>query len=145
MYIFKAWTKTKRMPCIETAVSDLRDVIGFANLYEGSPDIINFIVWSSAGPLGQQDFGVGGFTKWLMQSSGQQPWQTALIKKCEERGEFDKLDDGYYYYFPKGGGGITSSELRTIADELDRRSASWDHTVKNGLSQITAETAGQAL
>lgn len=43
-----------------------------------------------------------------------------LIRIIEDKGGFDKLEDGFVYYFG-GPGALTSGTLRVIADELDRR------------------------
>jgi len=43
-----------------------------------------------------------------------------LIQIIEDRGGFDKLEDGFVYYFG-GSGALDSWALRVIADELDRR------------------------
>lgn len=43
-----------------------------------------------------------------------------LIRIIEDKGGFDKLEDGFVYYLG-GPGALTSGTLRIIADELDRR------------------------
>ena len=66
-----------------------------------------------------------------------------LIKLISERNEFQQLEDGYIYWWPTidtvfhedgaatgGGGALSSWQLRAIADELDRRNATWDRMVK---------------
>ena len=61
------------------------------------------------------------------------PEQHNLIKKLVGRNEIGPLEDGYQYYWPNGGGAISASQLREIADELDRRNAEWDKQVKGEL------------
>lgn len=42
--------------------------------------------------------------------------------------------DGYCYWWPPSGQGcVAAHTLRIIADELDRRNATWDAAVKKGL------------
>lgn len=61
---------------------------------------------------------------------------TDLIAKCNERREFDMLEDGYYYYWPSNQGAIAPWELRAIADELDRLNADWDKQVQEALGKV---------
>ena len=57
-----------------------------------------------------------------------------LIEKIEQADEFGMLDDGYQYYFPNHRGALSAANLRTIADELDRRNAKWDEIVQREFS-----------
>lgn len=52
-----------------------------------------------------------------------------------QREEFVVLDDGYAHYWPHGSpyGALTAWELRTLADELDRRNRLWDARLRRGL------------
>lgn len=53
-----------------------------------------------------------------------------IIKKIDERGEFVYLEDGFLYYAPEATGGcISAHELRTIADELDKRNKAWEEQI----------------
>lgn len=52
-----------------------------------------------------------------------------IIKKIDERGEFVYLEDGFLYYAPEGKGCISAHELRTIADELDKRNKAWEEQI----------------
>lgn len=52
-----------------------------------------------------------------------------IIKKIDERGEFIYLEDGFLYYAPEGKGCISAHELRTIADELDKRNRAWEEQI----------------
>lgn len=63
------------------------------------------------------------------------------VRMTEERGEFVTGDDGYVVFWPEGSphGALSSADLRILADELDRRNASWDEQVRNDLSRIEAE------
>ncbi len=57
-----------------------------------------------------------------------------IIQVADERGEFVYLEDGFLYYEPKGAGVLTAHELRTIADELDRRNKDWDDQINEYFS-----------
>lgn len=52
-----------------------------------------------------------------------------IIKKIDERGELVYLEDGFLYYAPEGKGCISAHELRTIADELDKRNKAWEEQI----------------
>ena len=52
-----------------------------------------------------------------------------IIKKIDKRGEFVYLEDGFLYYAPEGKGCISAHELRTIADELDKRNKAWEKQI----------------
>lgn len=52
-----------------------------------------------------------------------------IIQVAEERGEFLYLEDGYLYYAPNGSGAISAHDLRTLADELDRRNKKWSDEI----------------
>jgi hypothetical protein len=67
-----------------------------------------------------------------------------IIKLATDRGELIVGDDGYYVYWPApgahihgdgawttGGGCYTATELRALANELDRLNAAWDKIVQN--------------
>jgi hypothetical protein len=53
-----------------------------------------------------------------------------LIARAEEQDEFILNVDGYFVYWPRRVGYLNAAALRTLADELDRRNAEWDKTVK---------------
>jgi hypothetical protein len=56
-----------------------------------------------------------------------------LLKIANERGEFGELEDGYVNWWPTDssrGGAISAWQLRTLADELDKRNAVWDAVVQ---------------
>ena len=59
-----------------------------------------------------------------------------VISLVEERKEFIEGDDGYIYFWPADGnhGCFSPHELRWIADELDKRNASWVASVENYFS-----------
>ena len=40
------------------------------------------------------------------------------------------MDDGYQYFWIANRGALSASDLRIIADELDRLNADWDAQVK---------------
>ena len=63
----------------------------------------------------------GAAVKW----GPRQAMSDRVIKMADERGEFQYLEDGFLYYWPSGGGAISAEQLRTLADELDRRNAKW--------------------
>jgi Ca2+-binding EF-hand superfamily protein len=73
-----------------------------------------------------------------------------LIKKIDERGEFVYLEDGFLYYAPEGKGCISAHELRTIADELDKRNKAWEEQIDEyfrsgfGSNQIGPDDGRQA-
>jgi hypothetical protein len=52
-----------------------------------------------------------------------------IIAMCDDRNEFMQLDDGCVYYWPNSHGAISATELRIIADELDRRNKEWSDQV----------------
>ena len=52
-----------------------------------------------------------------------------IIKMADELGEFIYLEDGFLYYDPKSSGAISAHQLRTIADELDRRNKNWSDQI----------------
>jgi hypothetical protein len=62
-----------------------------------------------------------------------------LIDKIDELGEFITGDDGYVCYAPNGWGLLSSWELRTIADELDKRNETWNKQVIEDLDRLTKE------
>lgn len=59
-----------------------------------------------------------------------------VIDVFDERGDFVSEVDGYIYFWPGNIKGsiinvaYTSADLRIIADELDKRNASWDKQLK---------------
>lgn len=68
--------------------------------------------------------------------------EKGLISRAEERGDLVIFEDGYTYYCPTGGGGLTAHNLRTIADELDRRNAPVDEWYKRSIQNDTAGNPG---
>ena len=52
-----------------------------------------------------------------------------IIKMIDKRGEFVYLEDGFLYYAPEGKGCISAHELRTIANELDKRNKAWEEQI----------------
>jgi len=58
------------------------------------------------------------------------PDETKLIELIYSRGDFEECEDGYVTYWPYKPGSLTAANLRTIADELDRRNAEWDAIVR---------------
>ena len=73
-----------------------------------------------------------------------------IIKMIDERGEFVYLEDGFLYYAPEGKGCISAHELRTIADELDKRNKEWEKQIDEyfrsgfGSNQIGSDDGRQA-
>lgn len=62
--------------------------------------------------------------------------EKSLIAVVEDRSEFVIFEDGYTYYCPTGGMGVlTAHNLRTIADELDRRNTPIDELYKKEISE----------
>lgn len=57
--------------------------------------------------------------------------ESRIIAMCERYDMIGPLDDGYQYFWPKNHGCLSPVDLRTIADELDRRNAKWDGQVKS--------------
>lgn len=54
-----------------------------------------------------------------------------VIAIVEKNNEFHQGVDGYVYYWPQNNSGhITASQLRWIADELDRRNETWDKAIE---------------
>lgn len=60
-----------------------------------------------------------------------------IMKRIPEDIEEDFVTDvdGYVYFWPIGNGHHSSAQLRQIADELDKRNAVWDETVKKELTK----------
>jgi hypothetical protein len=56
-----------------------------------------------------------------------------IITVAESSDEFVTLEDGFVYYWPSKEhyGALTATELRALADELDRRNAEWQATIDN--------------
>lgn len=54
-----------------------------------------------------------------------------LIAICDERKDIIAGDDGFFIFWPARitGGALTADNLRTIADELDRRNAPWQKEI----------------
>ena len=52
-----------------------------------------------------------------------------LINKVKE--DFVTSEDGYKVYWVESKGFLTATQLREIADELDRLNKGWDEQVKN--------------
>jgi hypothetical protein len=70
-----------------------------------------------------------------------------IITVAESSDEFVTLEDGFVYYWPSKEhyGALTATELRALADELDRRNAAWQATIDNDpvLSEpVTLEPEG---
>ncbi len=55
-----------------------------------------------------------------------------IIELAQSYGEFVTGDDGFVVYWPtkEFGGSYTAYDLRTLADELDRRNAAWEADIK---------------
>lgn len=47
------------------------------------------------------------------------------------RKDFVTIEDGYKVYWVENKGFLTATQLRWIADELDRLNKDWDEIVKN--------------
>lgn len=59
------------------------------------------------------------------------PDETKLIELIDSREDFIRCEDGYIKYWSGAfAGAMSSGDLRTIADELDRRNAEWDAIVR---------------
>ncbi len=56
--------------------------------------------------------------------------QQRLIEQIDRNGDFITGDDGYKHFAPTGRGYLTASDLRVIADELDKRNAAWDAIIQ---------------
>ena len=58
-----------------------------------------------------------------------------VIASCIGRNELVILPDGYVHYWSDGSphGALSAWQLRTIADELDRRNRAWDARVRKTL------------
>jgi 4-alpha-glucanotransferase len=48
-----------------------------------------------------------------------------IIAMADDLKEFVTLEDGFVYWWPSSQGTISSHDLRTLADELDRRNEAW--------------------
>jgi hypothetical protein len=48
-----------------------------------------------------------------------------IIKMADDLKEFVTMEDGFVYWWPSSQGTISSHDLRTLADELDRRNEVW--------------------
>lgn len=55
---------------------------------------------------------------------------TEIIEKIDAEGDFVTGDDGYVFFWPTGVGGLSPWVLRVIADEIDRRNAPLDKSIK---------------
>jgi hypothetical protein len=58
-----------------------------------------------------------------------------------ERNEFPTMEDGYVVWWPDFCGSIRASELRALADELDRRNAEWDAIVRAEVGPLDTRAA----
>lgn len=63
------------------------------------------------------------------------------VEIAHERGEFDRLEDGFYYWFPSGSGGVSEDQLRLIADELARINRAWQKQIDRDLGPPPKDTA----
>lgn len=67
-----------------------------------------------------------------------------LLRMANERGDFIRMEDGYTAYAPTDAsrGALSSWMLRALADEMDRRDATWhaivsgDPTISHGCLQV---------
>jgi len=49
-----------------------------------------------------------------------------LIQKVKASGDLIYLEDGFLYFCPQTSGALSAEQLRSIADELDRRNKTWN-------------------
>lgn len=58
-------------------------------------------------------------------------------KRVLENSDIGPLEDGFQYYFLAGlHGALSANDLRIIADELDRRNATWQKQIEQDLSEL---------
>jgi len=56
-----------------------------------------------------------------------------VLRLADEHGDFVRGEDGYTYYWPTNGanrGYLPSWALRVLADEMDKRDATWDAIIR---------------
>jgi hypothetical protein len=60
------------------------------------------------------------------------PHMSLIVELAEKYAEFITGDDGFVVYWPtkEFGGSYTAHDLRSLADELDRRNAAWEAELK---------------
>ena len=58
-----------------------------------------------------------------------------VIASCDKYNEIGPLDDGFQYLWIKDRGALSASDLRVIADELDRRNKDWKEQIERDLSR----------
>lgn len=61
--------------------------------------------------------------------------KSIVLGYLQEEGLVDLLEDGYYHFWA-GKGYLSAEALRIIADELDRRNASWHKQVSEDLEKL---------
>ena len=72
---------------------------------------------------------------------GDDEYRQHVIETCEEFCEIGPLDDGFQYFWIKDRGAMSATDLRIIADELDRRNKDWQEQIERDLSPQRATPA----
>ena len=62
--------------------------------------------------------------------------RSRIIASCDEHGDICPLEDGFQYYWTNRGA-LTADNLRTIADELDRRNKDWQDLIEKEMKEST--------
>ena len=58
-----------------------------------------------------------------------------VIANCNQHNDIGPLDDGFQYFWVRERGALSASDLRAIADELDRRNKDWREQIERDLSR----------
>ena len=59
-----------------------------------------------------------------------------VVEKAHERGDFPTLECGYKFFWVANRGAFSASNLRALADELDRLNKDWDEQVQRDMERL---------
>jgi len=64
------------------------------------------------------------------------PEAKRVVEKAHERGDFPTLECGYRFFWISNRGAASASDLRALADELDRLNKDWDQQVRRDMERL---------